>query len=321
MSRCPACAVVIVLLVVGAGAARAQGDGEEPPIAAVLEQRVPEELAAEGVMLARRSLALQVEQVGTKLLVSLVDRTTGRVAASTKIDRLPADRDAAVATATHVVAELVAEIAARTAPAPPPVPAPAPAEPHDDRAVRGAAELRFRREAIGFDAEYTVYLHTTPERVVAGSTRRWYPYRGELRTRLEPVEFYKLIGRGDLVEEYRRRRQLMLGLTWGGTALALGSAVLGVASLDDSGAISRLGAAAVVGLGAGLSAIAIGRWLHHRPQPIDENEAKSLAEQYNARLRRRLGLSVAAHAHRRRDVVLAPYIGARDAGLVAAARF
>jgi hypothetical protein len=315
MSRCFACAGVVVFLVVGAGPARAEGGGGEPPIATVLEQRVPEELAAEGVMLGRRSMALQVEQVGAKLLVSLVDRTTGRVAASTTIDRLPADRDAAVATATHVVAELVAEVGAR------PVSVPSPAEADDDRTVRSAAELRFRREAIGFGAEVSVYLYSTPSRFVAGASRRWFPVQGELQTRLEPVEFYRLIGRTDLVDAYRRRRWMMLGLYWGGTALAVGSAVIGVASLDDSGAISRLQSAAIVGVGAGLAAIAAGRWLQSSPQPIGENEAKSLAERYNARLRRQLGLATAEPSRRTRGVTLAPYAGVRDIGLALATRF
>jgi hypothetical protein len=310
MSRCPACAVVVVFLVVGAGPAQAQGDGPgEPPIAAVLQHRVPEELAAEGVMLARRSLALQVEQVGAKLLVSLVDRTTGRVAASTTIDRLPSDRDAAVATATHVVAELVVEIEARAAPAPSPV------EAGDDGAVRSAAELRFRREAIGFGTEVSLYVYSTPKRFVAGANRRWYPFQGELKTRLDPVEFYKIVGRSDLVDAYRRRRMMMLGLYWGGATLAVGSAVLGVASLEDSGAISRLQTAAVVGICAGLVAVAAGRWLQTSPQPIGENEAKSLAEQYNMRLRRQLGLPVAERARPARDVLIAPYVGDRSAGL------
>ena len=42
-------------------------------------------------MLSRRNLSLQIERVGDNLLVSLVDLNTGRVAASTKVDQLPAD--------------------------------------------------------------------------------------------------------------------------------------------------------------------------------------------------------------------------------------
>jgi len=314
-------AVVFVVVVALARSASAQAPGggiSDPPISVVLEQRVPEELAAEGVVLSGRSLVLQVEQVGAKLLVSLVDQTTGRVAASTTIGRVPADRDAAVAAVTHVVAELASEVAARTAP-PPPVDA---NEPRADRDLRDAAELRFRRGAIGFGADVSVYVYSSPKRFVAGASRRWYPYQGELKTRLEPTEFFKLVGRSDLEQAYRRRRTMMLGLYWGGTALAAGSAMLGLASLDDGhGSIGRLQHAALAGLCVGLTAVAAGRWLQRSPQPISENEAKAMADQYNTRLRRELGLPVATRARPGRDVHVLPYVGARDAGVALATSF
>lgn len=320
MSRCHAC-VVVVFLVAGARVAPAAAQGPrdgaaELPIAALLEQRVPEELAVEGVMLSRRGLLLQIEEVGTRLLVSLVDRSTRRVAASTTIDHISADRDAAVATATHVVADLAAEIAARAAPSP----ATDATEDRGDR-TREVAEQRFRREAIGFGTEVSVYLVATPERFVAGASQRWFPYQGELKARLELAEFYRLVGRTDLMDSYRRRHAMMVGLYWGGGALAIGSAMLGFAALDaDQGTFSRLRSAALAGLCGGLVAIAAGRWLQSAPQPIGENEAKSLAEQYNGRLRRQLGLPAAARA-RTRDVRVVPYVSARDAGIALATAF
>jgi hypothetical protein len=314
MSRCQAC-VVVVFLVAGArvGPAAAQGprDGAELPIAALLEQRVPEELAVEGLMLSRRGLQLQVEQVGTRLLVSLVDRSTSRVAASTTLDHISADRDAAVATVTHVVADLAAEIAARA----PPPPEPEVTEDGGDRSRRDAAEQRFRREAIGFGNDVTVYLVATPERHVAGASQRWFPFKGELKTRLEPAEFYQLVGRADLADSYRERRTLMLQLYWGGGGLTIGSAVVGLAAHGaDGGTISRLEGAALVGFCGGLVALAAARWLESAPQPIGEKEARSLAEQYNLRLRRQLGLPAAARA-RTRDVRIVPYATGRDAGI------
>src|SRR5678815_784691 len=74
-----------------------------PDLAALLEQRVPQELAAEGVVLARLGVALDVELVGDRCVVSLVDQTTHRASASTKIDALPADTEAAVALVTQAV--------------------------------------------------------------------------------------------------------------------------------------------------------------------------------------------------------------------------
>jgi hypothetical protein len=70
----------------------------------------------------------------------------------------------------------------------------------------------------------------------------------------------------------------------------------------------------------GLIAIAAGRWLQRAPQPIGENEAKSLAEQYNLQLRRQLGLPAAARA-RTREVRVAPFVTARDAGVALATAF
>lgn len=345
MSRCLACAVVVAFAVVTArgGPVAAQGQRDataDLSIAALLEQRVPEELAVEGVLLSRRGLTLQVEQFGTRLLVSLVDRRTGRVAASTKIDRLSDDRDAAVAIATHVVADMVSEISERIV-APPPAPPPAPKAiiepkaavarsidtepPYTERAptegdLRAAAELRFRRESIGFGSEVSVYMVLQPERRVAGASQHWYPYRGVAKARLQPDAFYQLVGRNDLVDKYQRRRTTMLGLMWGGGVVALGSALVGIASLEaDSEKISRLQAGALVGVCVGLAAVATGRYLQTSLEPISDSEARAIAEQYNKRLRRSLGLPLSARM--RRDVHVLPYVSGRDAGLAIATAF
>jgi hypothetical protein len=71
--------VVVWLVIALARTAAAQAPGQIEPVAApFLEKRVPEELATEGVVLSRRNLALQIEQLGDKWLVSLVNLTTGR---------------------------------------------------------------------------------------------------------------------------------------------------------------------------------------------------------------------------------------------------
>ncbi|HSR97470.1 MAG TPA: hypothetical protein VLM79_10490 [Kofleriaceae bacterium] len=327
-------------------AAQGQRDATgDVSIAALLEQRVPEELAVEGVMLSRRGLTLQVEQFGTRLLVSLVDRRTGRVAASTKIDRLSEDRDAAVAITTHVVADMVAEISERIAPAPPvPPPAlpPAPNAIVEPKAAiaqsidteppytepgeatesdpRAAAELRFRRESVGFGNDLSVYMVLRPDRYVAATGRHWYPYQGELKKRLKPEAFYKLVGRRDLADAYDRRSKTMLALRWGGGVLAVGSGLAWIASLQSDGQkLSYLQTGALVGLAAGVAAAAAGRWLQESLDPISESEARTIAEQYNKRLRRSLGLPLSARM--RRDVHVLPYAGSHDAGLAIATAF
>src|SRR5688572_20683804 len=72
-----------------------------------LEQRVPEELAADGLLLAQHGVVLDVETIGARLLVTLVDRTTGAARASTRLDALPTDREAAVASVVQLVTSLI----------------------------------------------------------------------------------------------------------------------------------------------------------------------------------------------------------------------
>jgi hypothetical protein len=58
------------------------------------------------------------------------------------------------------------------------------------------------------------------------------------------------------------------------------------------------------------------------PHPITENEAKSLADGYNQRLQRELGLPVAVREPLLRDVKLTPFLARSDTGgLALSARF
>jgi len=103
------------------------------PREAFLEQRVLEELAADGIVLARLGVALALTPDGDALVVALVDPATGQARASTRLPQVPADRDAAVATVTQVAATLATQFAAAAPPAgpaaslAPPVEPPAPA--------------------------------------------------------------------------------------------------------------------------------------------------------------------------------------------------
>jgi hypothetical protein len=64
----------------------------------------------------------------------------------------------------------------------------------------------------------------------------------------------------------------------------------------------------------------VGTYFSARPQPISEDDARALADAYNQRLRRRLGLPPAPRPALR-DVTLTPYVAAHDAGAVLGARF
>ncbi|MBK9037259.1 MAG: hypothetical protein IPL61_39455 [Myxococcales bacterium] len=116
-----------------------------PPAAAesreaFLEQRVTDELAADGILLARLGVTLDLTAVGDALQITLIDQATGQPAASSRLAPVPADREAAVATLTPVVANLAARVTATRPPVTAP-PATAAAAPGPVRRARRVAAL------------------------------------------------------------------------------------------------------------------------------------------------------------------------------------
>ena len=341
--------VVVMGLVRFAGA---QAPGETEPMTAVfLEKRVPDELATEGVVLSRSNLGLRVEQLADKWLVSLADLTTGRVAASTKVDVLPDNREAAVAVMTHVVAELAAQVVGRAEPPPAPEPAPAPSpsveqmlrDQQAERAARAereqreAAELQLNRRLIRFNNTY----EPMPRDRDTVSRVRWSAYQGDPDQKLDPQAFYKQVGRPDLAEAYTTRRNLMVGSFVGaGVAFVAAYALLAFnlsehlsaenqcfslpfdqyqQCLDQQSGPDYTGPLILFGLGT----IGIGTGIYyalHR-QPIDEAEARALGDAYNQRLRGQSAAPALRHRSLLRDVGVTPYVTGRATGLVVGARF
>jgi len=74
-------------------------------------------------------------------------------------------------------------------------------------------------------------------------------------------------------------------------------------------------------IGLGSVAVGVGTFHYQHPQPIGEDDARALADAYNQRLRRRLGLPPAPRRALLRDVTLTPYAAGRAAGAVVGARF
>ena len=323
----------------------------EPATAAFLEKRVPEELAADGVVLSRSQLGLHVEQVADKWLVSLVDLTTGRAAASTKIDLLPADREAAVAAMTHVVADLAAQIFGR-APAPPPLPETAPPvnptveqilreqhAAHEQQAVRErreAAEIPYRRATIRFAASYDPAAQATG----AAPRTRWVAYKGEPKQQMDPRRFYREVGRPDLAEAYSRRKGMAIG-SFVGAGLSFVAAYVSLfVALESSheaqskcfdlpfdqttDCLDRQGGLdptlPLVFVGVGAAGVVTGIYYAFHRHPIDEPEARALADDYNRRLRGMPG-APAAQRSLLHDVRWTPYVTGRAAGIGLAARF
>jgi hypothetical protein len=190
------------------------------------------------------------------------------------------------------------------------------------------AQLRFNRRSIRFE----------PSDPVASRTRlpEWLFLRGELDQRLDPAAFYHLVGRDDLAWAYRRRRGLMIGsFVLGGAALVAAGVLL---STDDTpycereltpdghGRCLRIHYPSLTGaggalIGLGVTSALIGLYFSAHPQPIGEDDARALADAYNQRLRRRLGLPPAPRRALLRDVTLTPYAAGRAAGAVVGARF
>lgn len=77
-----------------------------------------------------------------------------------------------------------------------------------------------------------------------------------------------------------------------------------------------------VGLGVSLIGFTVAVWYTVHAHPISENEAKALADVYNQRLRRELGLPVVMREPLLHDVTLAPLLVRGEArGLALTARF
>lgn len=342
MQRSGILIMLVVFLLALASTAAAQAPGQAEPMSAqFLEQRVNDELESEGVVLSNHNLGLKVEQLADKWLVALVELTTGRVADSTRIDQLPADREAAVAVITNVVETLEAQVLGRRerpepqppqAAQPPPVvppPSPPPAEGPAERLQRQSAELSFERQSLRFGAIYDF----SDQHGILDVHRRWVAFRGDPSTTLEPREFYRVLGRDDLARAYGLRRAAMIGsYVVGGVALVVSglltiSAVEGGSVCDlftlgdrcvDIG--SPLGPL-VFSVGVSVAGIVMGYHFYRNPHPIDENDARTLADAYNQRLRGKLGLPVGIRRPLTRDLTLTPYVAGWDSGLVLRGRF
>jgi len=200
-----------------------------------------------------------------------------------------------------------------------------------ERARRQAAELVFQQQALRFGPSYDLGGHHTP-----GGGQGWQVFRGAVNAELDAPAFYQALGREDLADAYRQRHTWMLG-GYAASGLAFVAAgLLAVRKSDYSACSAQLDAVAyqrcwndhtlsqapaLIAIGVGLTATAFASYFYRNPQPIDERDAKALADAYNQRLRRQLGLPVAAPRPIVRNLALAPFVAAGDRGLVLRATF
>jgi hypothetical protein len=320
----PTMLIVLAALVDTAAAQAVQPP--RPVTAALLEQQVPGELESEGVVLSSLGLRLHIKQVANKWLVSLVEITTGRHVASTRIDNaLPVDSDAAVAVMTNVVATFITQVTedghrpSTAPPGTPPVPLPEPT-PHDERAAarQRQAEIAYQQRSLRFAAMYEIHdLHGEPF-----VQRRWLVLRGNADQELALPELYQVLGRADLVYEYNRRHQLMVA-GFSVSVLSLMSAwVFGILAIETGSSCDTCSVTQqdllwpfLISCGLSVAGFAFGSHYYSPRYLIDEHDARGLADAYNQRLRRELGLPPLATRPLIHDVALTPYVAARGGGL------
>ncbi len=153
-----------------------------------------------------------------------------------------------------------------------------------------SVERQFLAERISFGAN--VLIDRKSGQVLVDPI----PYQNNRR--LEGDEFYRVIGRGDLVQAYRSRMTTRIALILGGVAGVLAGVALTYWSLaapcrlydvaarqclTETGPPLWLGGSLA---GAGLLAGLVGLFLG--PHPVDGRGMVGLAEEYNLKLRERL---------------------------------
>lgn len=109
--------------------------------------------------------------------------------------------------------------------------------------------------------------------------RTWIPYQGRYRQPLEGGDFYRAVERPDLASRYARRQATRIGLVVAG----VGAEVYGFTQFR-----SHSSAAGYAVLG-GLVAIFVS-WIIDA-DPVNEPEARQIADVYNKALKSRLGLA------------------------------
>ncbi|HLL23412.1 MAG TPA: hypothetical protein VK427_14845 [Kofleriaceae bacterium] len=333
--------LVAALLVAGLATTAA---AQTVPLDVFLEQRVAEELAADGTILSRLGVALDVEVVGDKTIVSLVDPATRRAVASTKVDKLPEDRDASVATITQVAANLASQLASNNSTSAATTAAMKEMLEGErrHREQKELAEASYAREAIRFSDVAVV----TGGKSYTTTSLVSIPYQGDRR--LSPPEFFEAVERPDLRERYHTRRNGGIAAAIGGNVAMLGALYIiidkGTNDSDFNSCsftqpdYSSCRAAAAererradddaekwrnigIGIGIGGAVVAtVGYYYIFRANPVSLREAHDLADSHNAKLRAKHGLG-ALPRKRFENVALTPYADAGGGGLSLSGRF
>lgn len=124
-------------------------------------------------------------------------------------------------------------------------------------------------------------------------------YRGKYRKKIDEDDFFREVGRPDLAESYVNRRILKWGLVGGGLAIVIGGIALGASKagcsvspgdprfvdlcVNNDSPLIIAATGFVVG-----GALAAGGAFLVNPHPVEADEIRRLADDYNGALRRKL---------------------------------
>ena len=197
---------------------------------------------------------------------------------------------------------------------------------------RADAQEQYDEQAIGFDDFGGVVSSHGAVTAVQWSS----PYQGKYKRSLVGVDFYRAIGRGDLVKQYEDRAALKTGLmVGGGIAVVAGLVAASVAASSQvtscpsiapgsfdfptcSASTSidpAVGWVALGGIVAGGIVFISGAGID--PDPVGTVGKRQLAETYNRELWQRLS----TEPHAEVDVHVVPHVEKDGAGLSVAVRF
>jgi hypothetical protein len=196
------------------------------------------------------------------------------------------------------------------------------------------AEEQYDEQAIGFDDFGSV---VTSHGAVTGTVQWSSPYQGKYKKPLVGADFYRAIGRDDLVKQYEDRAALKTGLlVGGGLALLAGTiaaAVIGSSQTTTCSPVApgsftmptctgpgpvdpALGFLAVGGIVGGGIVMISGAAVD--PDPVGTVGKRQLAEAYNRDLWQRLSSEPSADGV---DVHVVPHVEKDGGGVSLAVRF
>lgn len=197
-------------------------------------------------------------------------------------------------------------------------------KPGEQEAAGSAALDEYQKRYLWFAEGVSVHPYTG--RVMS----TWsILYRGKYLEPIEWVDFYVTVGRKDLADQYKSGVAVRTGLVIGGIVVGLAGAGMMFIPLRSKGDDQQfeedmkwMYIGGGIMLAGGVVAL-VGAY--YDPQPVGASEARRLADEYNQRLMKDLGLSpqdVAAPAPMQKPAIgVSPFVAPGGGGLMFGVEF